>query len=74
MKTVVLLCWVVCSFAGPAWALDADDHDGGQATDKHAQEQKETIITTPDGGKIYLNRQAGTWRDEKGHRGSLDTP
>ena len=74
MKTVLLLCWIALSLTGPAWALDADDHDGRQAADKQTREKKETVITTPDGGKIYLDHQAGTWRDEKGHRGSLDTP
>jgi hypothetical protein len=74
MRTLIAIA-LAASFALAAtgWTKDLDDADGvkktGQA--KPAKRQEEVVVT-PDGKKIYIDHENGTWRDDSGRKGKAD--
>jgi len=70
---ILLLTCLALALAAPAClAKDIDDLDGMPQADQAKKKKALETIVSPDGHKITIDRQAGTWRDDAGHTGKID--
>jgi hypothetical protein len=73
LARILLLSCLTLALAAPVClGKDIDDLDGVPQADQAKKKKTVETIIAPDGHKIYIDHQAGTWRDDSGHQGKVD--
>jgi len=70
---IILMSGLTLALAAPVcFGKDIDDLDGVPQADQAKKKKTVETIIAPDGHTIYIDHQAGTWRDDAGHQGKVD--
>jgi hypothetical protein len=71
-RILLASCLCLALAATVCLAKDIDDLDGVPQADQAKKKKAVETIVAPDGHTIYIDRQAGTWRDDAGRQGKID--